>query len=261
MKFLNKGLLGLGLILIGLALGLSLKAQSLGAEELVKEMDELMRGESSYSQMRMRIHNPDWSKPRELEMFAYEDKLQEKFFIRITAPARDRGTGFLKIGKNLWMFVPGTERVMKIPPSMMRESWMGSDFTNDDLVRESSLVKDYIPKIITTEAHPEGGTIYQLELVPKPESAIIWRKILVWVWDRGYLPLREQFFDEQNKPVNEIVFSQVKKMSGREIPTVWEMRSLTKPGHKTTLELLEIKFDLKIEPGIFTERNLKSRNW
>jgi len=193
MRFLYKALSGLGFILIGLAFGLSLKAQSLSAEELVKKMDQLMRGESSYSRMRMSIHNPDWSKPRELEMFAYEDKNQEKFFIRITAPARDRGTGFLKIGKNLWMFVPGTERVMKIPPSMMRESWMGSDFTNDDLVRESSLVKDYIPKIITTETHPQGGMIYQLELVPKPESAIIWGKILVWVWDQGIFRFGNNF--------------------------------------------------------------------
>jgi len=251
-------------ILSGLGLFLAcseLSAQALSADELVAKMDSLLRGTSSYMKMKMTIFNPDWSGPREIEMFAYVVLKDSKSFIRITAPARDRGTGFLKIGYNLWMFVPSTERVMKIPPSMMHESWMGSDFTNDDLVRESSVVKDYDHKILKVEDNPQGGKNYSLELIPKPGAPVVWGKILVWVWDRGYVPLKEQYFDEAGKLVNEMIFSEVQDMGGRKIPSKWEMRSMNKPGHKTEFKILEAKFDFNIEQGTFTEKNLKSKNW
>jgi len=236
-------------------------AQTLTADELVRKMDELLRGETSYSKMKMLIYNPDWPGPREIEMSAYESVKDSKSFIRIIAPARDRGTGFLKIGFNLWMYVPATERVMKMPPSMMHESWMGSDFTNDDLVRESSIVKDYEHKLIGVDDHPEAGKTYKLELVPKPGAAVVWGRILVWVWDQGFVPLKQQYFDEQGKMISEMIFSGLKPMAGRKIPTVWEMHSMTKPGHKTVFQIEQMEFDLKIDPGIFTEKNLKSKNW
>jgi len=232
----------------------------LNAEELVKKIDDLLRGESSYMEMKMTVSNPDWARPRSFEMYAYESKVGEKAFIRITAPPRDRGCGFLKIGYNLWMFIPRTERVMKIPPSMMHQSWMGSDFTNDDLVRESSIVNDYKHRIIESADHPEGGKVYNLELLPKPDAPVVWGKILLWVWDKGFIPTREQFFDEEGRMINEMIFSEIKQMGGRRIPTLWEMRSMTKPGHKTILELTEAKFDMEIDPGIFTEKRLKKKN-
>jgi len=250
-----------GLLFLGQLFSSPAPSQELTAKEIVKKMDELLRGNTSYFKMRMIIYNPDWSRPRELEMYGYESRKEEKAFIRITAPARDRGTGFLKIGYNLWMYIPRTERVMKIPPSMMHQSWMGSDFTNDDLVRESSVVEDYEHKILKVEEHPEKGKVYLLELTPRPGAVVVWGKILLWVWDQGYIPLKEQFFDEEGRLVNEMLFSEIKEVEGRKIPTKWEMRSMTKPGHKTVIYLEDMKFDLKIEPIIFTEKNLKSRNW
>ena len=235
--------------------------QELSADELVAKMDALLRGSSSYCKMSMSISNPDWGKPRSFELFAYAEEKDQKSFIRITGPAGDRGTGFLKIGYNLWMYVPATEKVLKIPPSMMHDSWMGSDFTNDDLVRESSVVKDYDHRTVSADPSPEGGLVYQLELKPKPNAPVVWGKILVWIWDRGFIPIKEQYFDEQGRMISEMIFSEVKEMGGRTIPTVWEMHSMTKPGHKTELRLSEMKFDLKIDPGIFTEKNLKSKNY
>ncbi len=238
-----------------------LSGEDLSAEELVKKMDDLMRGGTSYMELKMVIHNPDWARPREFEMFSYDSRKEEKAFIRITSPARDRGSGFLKIGYNLWMYVPRTERVMKVPPSMMHQSWMGSDFTNDDLVRESSIVKDYDHKILEVEDHPEGGRVYHVELLPKPEAPVVWGKILLWVWDNGFIPTKQQFFDEDQRLVSEMIFSEAKEMGGRVIPTVWEMRSMTKPGHRTVLNVEKAGFDMEIDPGIFTERNLKSKDW
>ena len=260
MRFLKMAF-GAGMILI-LLMTFSFPAfsQELSAEEIVQKVDELLRAETNYFKMKMIIYNPDWSKPRQLEMFGYESKKDEKAFIRITAPARDRGTGFLKIGYNLWMYIPRTERVIKIPPSMMHQSWMGSDFTNDDLVRESSIVKDYVHKIVKIEDHPEKGKIYVLELTPKPGAAVVWGKILLWIWDQGFIPLKEQFFDEEGRLINELIFSEIKEMGGRKIPTRWEMRSMTKPGHRTVMIVEEAKFNIKISPVIFTEKNLKSKN-
>ncbi len=235
--------------------------QELTADEIVKKMDELLRGESSYMKMKMTLENPDWSSPRVLELLAYEQTADHKAFIRITAPARDQGTGFLKIGYNLWMYIPATEKVTKIPPSMMHGSWMGSDFTNDDLVKESSIVNDYTHRLLGTEDDPAAGKVYKLELVPKPGAAVVWGKILAWVSVEKYLPVKEQFFDEQGRLVSEMIYSQVKDLGGRMMPTLWEMRPADKPGHKTRIELLDGRFNFKIEPGVFTEKNLKSKNY
>jgi outer membrane lipoprotein-sorting protein len=237
--------------------------KELSADELVRKIDKLLRGQNSYMDMKMTVHNPDWSRSREFEMYAYDSRKDEKAFIRITSPARDRGTGFLKIGYNLWMYVPRTEKVMKIPPSMMHQSWMGSDFTNDDLVRESSIVDDYNHEIIEVKDHQEGGREYRLELLPKPDAPVVWGKIILWVWDREdvLVPTRQQFFDESGRMINEMIFSDMKEMGDRTIPARWEMRSMTKPGHRTVLEIREAKFNIEVSPGTFTERNLKSKDW
>lgn len=237
-----------------------LSGQELSAREIVQKMDTLLRGKSSYTKMKITIYNPDWSKPRVMEFYAYESTEDKKAFIRITSPPRDQGTGFLKIEYNLWMYLPATERVMKIPPSMMHQSWMGSDFSNDDLVKESSLVNDYEQKITGVETDPEQGKVFQLELLPKPSAQVVWGKILLRVREQGFVPLREQYFDEQGRLVNEMTFSQVQEIGGRTLPTVWEMHSTTKPGHRTVLELREAEFNLAIPPGTFTEKNLKTRN-
>ena len=261
MKLSNKlGMMVAIVLCLAPALGV-LRAEELTADELVAKMDALLRGQTSYSKMKMIVSNPDWSSPREIEMFSYESVKDSKSFTRITAPARDKGTGFLKIGFNLWSYVPSTERVMKMPPSMMHDSWMGSDFTNDDLVRESSIVNDYTHKIKNVADNPAGGKTYEVELTPKPNAPVVWGKLEAWVWDQGFVPLKEQFFDEQGKLVNEMIFSEVREIGGRKLPTVWEMRSMTKPGHKTVMQVSDMKFDLKIDPGIFTEKNLQSKNW
>ena len=249
------------LIALTLALAFPVFGQMLTADEVVAKMDALLRGETSYMKVKMTMYNPDWSGPRELEMFAYETVKDSRSFIRITEPARERGTGFLKIGYNLWMYMPAAEKVMKIPPSMMRDSWMGSDFSNDDLMHESSIVRDYEHKIINLADHQQGGKVYQVELLPKPNAPVVWGKILVWVWDQGFIPLKEQNFEESGKMVDEMIFSEVREMGGRKLPSKWEMRSMTKPGHKTELLITEVKFDIDINSGIFTEKNLKSKNW
>ena len=239
-------------------------ANSIDAAAVIKKVEELLRGDTSYSEMTMTVYNPAWPGPREYEMRSWDDRQTDRSFIRITAPARDRGKAFLKDGKVFKVYIP-TEREnkpMTIPPSLMLQPWMGSDFTNDDLVRESSVINDYTQTIEGTE-QAGGKALIRVQLLPKPEAPVVWGKIVYWVDADEYLPVREVYYDEDGKAVREMVLSAVKLMGDRNIPTVWEMRDLDpdKKGQRTVITITKIQFNLPIDPQVFTEKNLTRRDW
>ena len=160
--------------------------------EIIRKADEKFRGESSRGQTTMIIERPAWS--REISMKTWS--LGNDFsMIYITEPAKEKGQVFLKRENEMWNWVPTIERMIKIPPSMMMQSWMGSDFTNDDLVRESSLEKDYNHKLLTEEIL-EGYECYKIELIPKPDAPVVWGKILMWVSKEEFHWLKAEYYDE-----------------------------------------------------------------
>ncbi|NOY78615.1 MAG: outer membrane lipoprotein-sorting protein, partial [Calditrichaeota bacterium] len=156
----------------------------------------------------------------------------------------------------IWNWIPTIQRVIKIPPSMMLQPWMGSDFTNDDLVRESSIVNDYTQSILGEEK-VDGRLCYKIKLTPKPEAGVVWGKVILWISKAGYLELKAEFFDEDGKLVKTMLASRVRKMGGRTIPTHLEMIPQNKPGHKTILDYRKIKFNIKIRPSFFSVQNMK----
>jgi len=233
--------------------------------EIIKKMEELMRGDSNYSEMKMTISNPEWPAPRVYAMKSWEDRKNDKSFIRITEPATERGKAFLKAGNVFKVYIP-TERENKpitIPPSLMLQPWMGSDFSNDDLVHESSMIDDYDQVVEGVEQDAQGVKLIKLRLDPKPAAAVVWGKIVVWVRAEDFIPVREVYYDEDGVMIREMTMSQIKEMSGRKLPTVWEMKSLEpdKKGRKTVLELDKIEFDVPIDPSTFTDKNLTRRDW
>ena len=139
------------------------------AKEIVKKADELMRSKSSYSELTMKIIKPDWSREMGMKVWALEP---DYALIYITSPARDKGTVTLKRKNEVWNWLPSAQKVIKIPPSMMLQSWMGSDFTNDDLVRQSSIVEDYNHKLVGEE-NINGYNCYKIEMIPKPEAGVV----------------------------------------------------------------------------------------
>jgi hypothetical protein len=148
------------------------------------------------------------------------------------------------------------ERTIKIPPSMMLQPWMGSDFTNDDLVKSSSLIDDYVSGILREE--PAGGAqAYVLELIPKPDAAVVWGKILYWVRKSDLIPLKQEFYDERGALIRVMTFSEIRSMGGRTIPTRWEIRPAEKPGNSTAVQIKSAVYDRPIDPEIFTQRNLQ----
>lgn len=225
----------------------------LTAKEIIRKVEQLLRGDSAHSIMEMTIVNPAWE--RALRMESWE-KGRKKTLVRILSPKKEEGVGSLKIGYQMWNYLPRVERVIKIPPSMMMSSWMGSDFTNDDLVKESSFVEDYNHELAGTVALA-GNRAYRIEAVPKPDAPVVWGKLVFFVRAGDFVPLRQEYYSESGELVRYLEFKEIKEMGGRTLPTRWEMVPVNKKGKMTVIDLIDIEFDIPISEEIFTLRNLK----
>jgi len=223
------------------------------ATVLIKQVDEHMRGQTQYAEMTMKVVRPDWSRETSMKTWT---KGRDYSLVYITAPARDKGTAFLKRGNEIWNWLPSIGRVIKIAPSMMLQPWMGSDFTNDDLVKESSVVRDYTHEIIGTE-EIDGQTCWKVRLTPLPEAAVVWGSVLVWVKQDEPIELRIEFYDEGGNLVNVQTLSDIKKLGGRRVPTVLTMTPVDKPGQSTVLTFNAATFDEPIEDSFFSEQQMK----
>ena len=223
------------------------------AREIVMRSDELLRAKSSYTEMKMAVIKPDWSREMEMKVWSLEP---DYALVQITEPAKDKGTVTLKRQKEVWNWIPSVHRVIKIPPSMMMQSWMGSDFTNDDLVRQSSIVEDYEHSLIGEEE--QGGYLcYKIRMIPKPEAGVVWGKIILWVSKEGYMQLQADYYDEDEYLIKTMKGSDIKKMGGRVIPAHWEMIPLDKPGNKTVMDYLNIEFNIKTDESFYSQQTMK----
>jgi outer membrane lipoprotein-sorting protein len=224
------------------------------AEQIIEKMEDQMRGESSYVEVTMTTVRPRYTRDVSMKIWA---KGEDYSLILITAPARDKGTAYLKRSNEIWNYVPNIDRMIKMPPSMMSQSWMGSDFSNDDLVRESSTINDYSQKILREEKY-QGRDCWVLELIPKPESSIVFGKVIIWVSKELYLQLKVENYDEDGEIVSTILLKDIKNMGGRMIPAIMEVIPADKPNQKTVLKYEEAKFNIKIEDSFFSVQNLKN---
>ncbi len=223
------------------------------AKEIMRKADQLMKSNSSYSELKMTIIKKDWSRTIGMKTWALEP---DYAIIYITEPARDKGTVTLKRKKEVWNWLPSAQRVIKIPPSMMLQSWMGSDFTNDDLVKESSKVDDYTHSILRKEKY-DGYDCYVIESIPKPDAGVVWGKIISWISEKEFYQLKAEFYDEDDYLVKTFLGTEIKKMDDRTIPTHWEMIPEDKPGEKTIMIYEKIDFNIDIKESFFSEQNMK----
>ncbi len=219
---------------------------------IIKRLDELYRSNTAYAEMEMTIETPHWK--RTLTMKSWSQGLEETFII-IEAPRRERGISTLRKGNEMWNFFPKINKVMKVPPSMMMGSWMGSDFTNDDLVKESTRMKDYHARLIPDE----NPASYHVEFVPREETVSLWGKIVSEIDKKSLLPMNEIFYDEKNRKVRELYFKEVKAFGNRIIPSVMELIPTTKKEHKTIVRYTSALFDVPLDKETFTLRNLQKK--
>lgn len=244
------------IILSFLVLLVALPTLSQEAKEIIRKANDLMQGQSSRGTMTMEIIRPKWTREMTMDSWSLGNDYS---LVIITEPARDEGTGFLKRDKELWNWQPRIDRVVKMPPSMMMQSWMGSDFTNDDLVRESSVVEDYTHKLL-------GDTIirsyeaWKLELIPKEEAPVVWGKVIAYIAKDTYYQLLIKYYDEDGYLVNTLVLSDIRKMGGRTLPTRLEMIPAEHPDQKTVVQYHDFEYNVDIPERFFSVQNLKRVN-
>jgi outer membrane lipoprotein-sorting protein len=227
--------------------------QNLSANEIIKRADDKNRGLTSKTEMNMTIVRPSWSRTVSFKTWS---KGNDYALVLITAPPKEKGQVFLKRKTEMWNWVPSIDKIIKIPPSMMMQFWMGSDFTNDDLVKQSSLVKDYTHRQSGMEKI-RGFDCYKIELVPLPDASVVWGKIIMWISHDGFDVLHAEYFDEDLKLINIENSFDLRKMGDRTIPTRVEIEPVSQKGHKTILEIVSIIFDQTIPDAEFSQQNMK----
>jgi outer membrane lipoprotein-sorting protein len=230
----------------------ALAADAPDASALVENSFKYMRGNASIATVIMTIHRPDWE--REMTIKAWtRGKKYSLFYIQ--SPPKDHGNGTLKKSREMWMYNPKVNRVIKVPPSMMSQSWMGSDFSNNDLAKSDSFVNDYIHSIIGTETH-DGQKVYVIKSMPKPDAPVIWgmqmlkiREDLIWI--------SQEFFDEDFKSVKRMTTLEIQMMGGKLYPKVWRMRESDTEDRYTQLTYFSLTFKSDLPDSLFTLTSLR----
>lgn len=221
--------------------------------DIIDKSENSYKGKSSEGTFTMVVHTPDYTRTVKMKAFNVGN---DKALITVLSPLKEQGNKTLKIGNEMWTYLKSTETTMKLPPSMLLQSWNGSDLTNDDLVRETKLTRDYELKILLEE-QIASEMCWKVQLTPKPETAVVWGKIYYWVRKIDFMPALIQFYDEKGKLIRTMSFSDIKKMSGRVIPTKWTIESKTKLNHFTEFIYDAVKFDVNIPDKIFSFSELE----
>lgn len=250
-KLFTKSILLL-ISLLGPICGL-LAEESLTPKELVAAAIEYWRDESSYSEATMTVHREDWERTLSLESWT---KGNDYTLVRFTAPAKDAGSASLTRKDDVWSFSPKVNRVIKIPPSMMSQSWMGSDFSYSDLSKDDEILHEYDHRLLSEEEHEEKK-VYVIEAIPHETAPVVWGKEVIKV-RADYILLERTFFDQDMIPVKRMSAREIKVLGGKLYPTLFRMENLEEPGEWTEVETIEAEFDASIPDYMFTLSNLRN---
>lgn len=234
--------------------GLTLSAQEMTAKEIIQKSDDKFNGEkSSFMVMSMTIIRPTWQRSVEFKNWS----LGKDFALTlVTAPAKEAGQTFLKRVTEMWSWNPSISRLIKLPPSMMSQGWMGSDYTNDDILKESSVVKDYTHEIVGEE-QISGRNCYKIKMTAKEEAGVIWGHQIRWIDKKDFLVMKAELFDEDGTLVRTETGSEIKMMDDRVIQTKIELVPAEEPGNRTIVVIKEIKFNIPVQENFFSQQNMK----
>ncbi len=243
------------LVIVGwLSLPVTSYAQE-SARAIIEQVDRVLRGDSSRGVATMEVVTENWERQITMELWSLGT---EYSLVRLRAPQREAGTATLMAKDDIWNYLPKIDRTIKIPSSMMGGAWMGSHFTNDDLVKESQAIEDYDIEI-TFEGDRENVTVWEFLLTPKPEAAVVWGHVVYQVRQDDYMPLWTKFYDEDGELSRTMTYSEFINLGGRLVPTVLDMHPADKPSERTLIRYEELEFGIDIDQSFFSLRNLKSR--
>ena len=241
------------LLMFGLFVNSIYSQDQITAEEIIKKADEKTRGKTNTSTMQMEIIRPTWKRSVSMKSWG---RGMDFSLTYITAPAKDKGQVFMKRKTEMWNWMPAIGRMIKIPASMMSQGWMGSDYTNDDILKESSIVNDYSHKIVAEEKLDDFDT-YKIEMLPKEEAAVIWGKVYKWITKDEFIQIRSEYYDEDDDLIKSDFAYDFKIMDGRLIPTRIEIVPANEEGKKTVLYIQDIKFDVDLPESFFSQQQMK----
>jgi hypothetical protein len=241
------------LILSGVSYGQ--EENEIRAREVLNRIDDLWRADSSRSTVGMEVVTANYTRQVVMESWTLGEEMS---LVRILSPRKEKGTVTLKSGNVIYTYLPKTDRTIRLTASMMMGSWMGSHFTNDDLVKESQLAEDYIPKI-TFEGEREGKKIIEFALEPKPEAPVVWGRIVMIVLADSLLPLASYYYDEDMVLTRTMTFSDIKEMGGRLLPAVLQVVPADKPEEYTELTYREMTFGVELDASFFSLQQLRRR--
>jgi len=225
--------------------------ETLSSQEILDHVDDLFRGNSSFGTFSMKVKTAHYT--REIRMEGWS-RGKDHSLIRILSPSKERGMATLKAGKDIWNYLPKVRRVIKVPSSMMGGSWMGSHFTNDDLVKQSRMKEDYDYKLVAKPG--DGGELYVIECIPKPDAPVVWGKVVVKV-TAGKQPNEITYFDEKGELVRTMKFLDITEMGGRTFPARMRVEPADDPGEFTEVSYGDMEFDVKLDDRLFTLQALK----
>ena len=241
-------------LILGIIISISNShADILSAEKILDNVDDLYRSNASHGILTLSVTTVNWQRTLTLEQWS---KGEDKSLIKILKPKKEKGLATLRVDKNMWNYMPKVKRVVKIPSSMMSSSWMGSHFTNDDLVKQSRMAEDYTFSI-TFEGMKDDKEIIEVTCLPNKEAAVVWGKVEVVVYADDYLPLRMIYYDEDLLLSRSLEFTNIEMMDGKIIPTMMSMIPTNEPGESTTVKWEEIQFDVTIDDEFFSLRKLQ----
>jgi outer membrane lipoprotein-sorting protein len=232
---------------------LQAQEQPLTPKQILDKVDDLFRSRSSHGFATMTVATAHWKRSISLEMWS---KGKDKSLFRILAPRKEKGTATLRSGNDIWNYLPKVKRVIKLPSSMMAASWMGSHFTNDDLVKESRMADDYTFEI-TYSGEMGGQEIVEITCYPKPDAPVVWGKVIVRALRNEYLPLFIKYYDEDLRLARTMTFSQVSDLGGRLLPALVTMVPEDKPEESTVIHYEKMNFDIGLDDDFFSLRTLQ----
>jgi outer membrane lipoprotein-sorting protein len=223
------------------------------ADTILRQAYANYRSSGSESSVAMTIHRPDWERHMDMRAWTRGD---DDALVRFTAPAKDAGNATLKLANDTWVFNPKLNQVIKLPASMMTQSWMGSDFSYDDLAKSEEIITDY-SHVLTATAKADGHEVWTVEAKPKPGAPVVWGKVVLEIRD-DYVLLAQTFFDQDMKPARRITTDQVGTLDGRPYPVTMTMHPLDQPDRWTRIETSSAKFNLDQPNYLFTLSNLQN---
>ena len=241
--------------LLALFASVSPAQRQIDPRDIIDRIDRLLRGDSSRAVATMEVVTEHWERQITMEMWSLGTDYS---LIRLRAPAKEAGTATLMAEDDIWNYLPKVDRSIKIPSSMMGGAWMGSHFTNDDLVQESQMIDVYDVEV-SFDGERDGLMVWELRLTPKPEAAVVWGHLEFLVRQDDYLPLWAKYYDEDGKLSRTMEYSEFSEFGGRLVPAVMDMRPADKPGERTTIRYEELEFDVDIDRSFFSLQSLQSR--